>query len=44
MSRFGQDKQWFIRGHKMTVVIVCTDFQVLTMNLGVRLIIKEAAP
>jgi len=44
MSRFGQDKQWFITSHKMVPVIVCADFQVLTMNIGVRLVIKEAAP
>jgi hypothetical protein len=44
MNRFGQDKQWFITSHKMVPVIVCADFQVLTMNIGTRLAIKEAAP
>jgi hypothetical protein len=44
MSGFGQDKQWFITSHKMVPVIVCADFQVITMNHGIRTAIKEAAP
>jgi hypothetical protein len=44
MDSFRQDKRWFTMSHKMVPVIVCADFQVLTMNLGIRLAIKEAAP
>lgn len=44
MSECGQDKKYFITSRKMVPVIMCADFQVITMNFGIRLVIKEAAP